>query len=118
MLKRVKQGYVFTGDTLLIRGTGRTDFQNGSAGCLYDSIHKRLLALPDETVVYPAHDYKGWTKSSIKEEKQHNPRLQIMDKDEFIDYMANLNLPDPKYMDVAVPANLSCGKINSTETKR
>ena len=96
---------VFTGDTLLIRGTGRTDFQGGSAGDEYDSIIKKLLTLPDDTLVYPGHDYKGDTVSTIGEEKQHNPRLQVQDKAAFIELMENLNLDSPKMMDVAVPAN-------------
>ncbi len=104
------QGLIFTGDTLFIRGTGRTDFQNGDAGQLYDSLHEKLLLLPNDTIVCPGHDYKGWTVSTIGEEKKHNPRLQIKDRNEFIEFMANLNLPDPKYMDVAVPTNQSCGK--------
>ncbi|RMF14992.1 MAG: MBL fold metallo-hydrolase [Candidatus Dadabacteria bacterium] len=101
---------VFTGDTLLIRGTGRTDFQNGDPAQSYDSIFNKLLRLPDETLVYPAHDYKGWTVSTIGEERRHNPRLQVRSVEEYVEIMNNLNLPDPKYMDVAVPANLACGK--------
>ncbi len=104
------QGYLFSGDTLLIRGCGRTDFQNGDPARLYDSLHNRLLALPDDTMVYPAHDYKGWTMSTIGEEKKNNPRLQLESKDRFVEFMNNLNLPDPKFMDVAVPANKTCGK--------
>ena len=100
---------VFTGDTLLIRGTGRTDFQNGSAGDQYDSIFKKLLTLPEETLVYPAHDYKGDTVSTIGEEKAFNPRLQVSSKTEYLEIMANLKLPNPKMMDVAVPANLHVG---------
>src|SRR6202035_2411415 len=100
---------VFTGDTLLIRGTGRTDFQNGSARAQYDSIFNRLLKLPDETLVFPAHDYKGDTVSTIGEEKRYNPRLQVRSVDEYIELMANLKLPNPKMMDVAVPANLHVG---------
>jgi len=102
--------YAFTGDTLLIRGTGRTDFQNGDARQLYESLHQKLLRLDDDTVVYPGHDYKGWTQSTIGEERQNNPRLNISSKEEFAEFMANLNLPNPKFMDVAVPANRSCGK--------
>lgn len=101
---------VFTGDALLIRGTGRTDFQNGDPAQSYDSIFNKLLKLPDETYVYPAHDYKGWTVSTIGEERRFNPRLQVGSVDEYVEIMNNLNLPDPKYMDVAVPANLACGK--------
>jgi sulfur dioxygenase len=100
---------VFTGDTLLIRGTGRTDFQNGSARAQYDSIFNRLLKLPDETLVFPAHDYKGDTVSTIGEEKRYNPRLQVRSVDEYIELMNNLKLPNPKMMDVAVPANMRVG---------
>ncbi|KRR20728.1 hydrolase glyoxylase [Bradyrhizobium lablabi] len=100
---------VFTGDTLLIRGTGRTDFQNGSSRAQYESIFNRLLKLPEETLVYPAHDYKGDTVSTIGEEKRHNPRLQVRNVDEYIELMANLKLPNPKMMDVAVPANMHVG---------
>ena len=100
---------VFTGDTLLIRGTGRTDFQNGSARAQYDSIFGRLLKLPDETMVFPAHDYKGDTVSTIGEEKRFNPRLQVRSVDEYVELMGNLNLPNPKMMDVVVPANMHVG---------
>jgi glyoxylase-like metal-dependent hydrolase (beta-lactamase superfamily II)/rhodanese-related sulfurtransferase len=100
---------VFTGDTLLIRGTGRTDFQNGDSRSQYDSIFNRLLRLPEETLVYPAHDYKGDTVSTIGEEKRHNPRLQVRSVDEYVELMANLKLPNPKMMDVAVPANMHVG---------
>src|SRR5919108_4334385 len=100
---------VFTGDTLLIRGTGRTDFQNGSARAQYDSLFNKLLKLPEETLVYPAHDYKGDTVSTIGEEKRYNPRLQVRSIDEYIELMANLKLPNPKMMDVAVPANMRVG---------
>lgn len=100
---------VFTGDTLLIRGTGRTDFQNGNASAQYDSLFNKLLKLPEETIVYPAHDYKGWTSSTIGEEKRFNPRLQVMSEEEYMEIMDNLNLDHPRYMDVAVPANLKCG---------
>jgi len=100
---------VFTGDTLLIRGTGRTDFQNGDARAQYDSIFNRLLKLPDETLVYPAHDYKGETVSTIGEEKVFNPRLQVKSVDDYVALMNNLNLPNPKMMDVAVPANMKVG---------
>lgn len=101
---------VFTGDTLLIRGTGRTDFQNGNARAQYDSLFNKLLKLPEDTLVYPGHDYKGWTVSTIGEEKRYNPRLQVRSVDEYVNIMNNLNLPNPKYMDVAVPANLACGQ--------
>lgn len=100
---------VFTGDTLLIRGTGRTDFQNGDARQQYESIFNRLLKLPDETLVFPAHDYKGDTVSTIGEERAHNPRLQVRSIEEYAALMAGLNLPNPKMMDVAVPANLRQG---------
>jgi sulfur dioxygenase len=100
---------VFTGDTLLIRGTGRTDFQNGSARAQYDSIFNRLLKLPDETMVFPAHDYKGDTVSTIGEEKRYNPRLQVRSADEYVELMSSLKLPNPKMMDVAVPANMHVG---------
>ena len=100
---------VFTGDTLLIRGTGRTDFQNGNARDSYNSIFNKLLKLPDETLVYPAHDYKGEMVSTIIEEKKFNPRLQVSSPDEYIEIMNNLNLPNPSMMDVAVPSNLKLG---------
>ena len=100
---------VFTGDTLLIRGTGRTDFQNGDARAQYQSIFGRLLRLPDETLVYPAHDYKGDTVSTIGEERRCNPRLQVKSVDEYVELMHNLKLPNPKMMDVAVPANMKVG---------
>ena len=100
---------VFTGDTLLIRGTGRTDFQNGNARAQYESIFGRLLRLPEETLVYPAHDYKGDTVSTIGEERRCNPRLQVRSVDEYVELMHNLKLPNPKMMDVAVPANMKVG---------
>src|SRR6266481_3787741 len=91
---------VFTGDTLLIRGTGRTDFQNGNACLQFDSIFRKLLRLPDETLVYPAHDYKGDTVSTIGEEKAFNPRLQVKSVDEYVELMGKLDLPNPRMMDV------------------
>lgn len=100
---------VFTGDTLLIRGTGRTDFQNGDAGQQYDSLFNGLLRLPESTLVYPAHDYKGDMVSTIGEERANNPRLQVASRDEYIDLMANLKLANPKMMDVAVPENIRMG---------
>ena len=100
---------VFTGATLLIRGTGRTDFQNGAPRMQYESLFGKLLRLPDETLVYPAHDYKGETVSTIGEEKRFNPRLQVNSIDEYVTLMNNLNLPNPKMMDVAVPANMLVG---------
>ena len=100
---------VFTGDALLIKGTGRTDFQNGNPKDSYHSLFGKLLKLPDETLVYPAHDYKGETVSTIIEEKKFNPRLQVSSIDEYVEIMNNLNLPDPKMMDIAVPSNLNLG---------
>ncbi len=100
---------VLTGDTLLIRGTGRTDFQNGDSRAQYESIFNRLLRLPEETLVYPAHDYKGETVSTIGEEKACNPRLQVRSAEEYAELMANLKLSNPKMMDVAVPANMRQG---------
>ncbi len=100
---------VFTGDTLLIRGTGRTDFQHGSSDQSYDSIFDKLLMLPDETLVYPAHDYKGETVSTVAEERAFNPRLQVSSKAEYAAIMDNLGLANPKMMDVAVPANVAIG---------
>jgi sulfur dioxygenase len=100
---------VFTGDTLLIRGTGRTDFQNGDAAAQYDSLFGKLLKLPEETLVYPAHDYNGLTVSSIGEERRSNPRLQVKDKQAYVDLMNGLVLDNPRLMDVAVPANRACG---------
>ena len=99
---------VFTGDTLLIRGTGRTDFQNGDSRAQWESL-QRLLRLPEETLVLPAHDYKGDTVSTIGEEKRYNPRLQVGNADDYAALMAGLNLPNPKMMDVAVPANIRQG---------
>jgi len=101
---------IFTGDTLLIRGTGRTDFQNGSSFDAYKSLFEKVLKLPEDTMVYPGHDYKGDTVSTIGEERAYNPRLQVSSADEYAELMASLSLADPKMMDVAVPANLSIGK--------
>ena len=109
---------VFTGDTLLIRGTGRTDFQNGDPRAQYDSLFGRLLKLPDETLVYPAHDYKGDTVSTIGEERTFNPRLQVKSVDEYVSLMNSLNLPNPKMMDVAVPANMRIGLARDIVTGR
>lgn len=109
ILEETGQTYLFSGDTLLIRGTGRTDFQNGDAIEQYHSLFNVLLTLPDNTLVYPGHDYKGWMVSSIIEEKTHNPRLQVSSAIEYKELMDNLNLPNPKLMDVAVPANRACG---------
>lgn len=111
LLAGEREPWLFSGDTLLIRGTGRTDFQNGSASQQYYSLFAKLLTLPDNTRIYPAHDYKGWTSSTIGEEKAHNPRLQVHSEAEYVALMNNLKLPSPKWMDVAVPANLACGKV-------
>jgi glyoxylase-like metal-dependent hydrolase (beta-lactamase superfamily II) len=97
---------IFTGDTLLINGTGRTDFQNGSAHDAYNSLFNRVLKLPEETIVYPAHDYNQKLSSTIGDEKKNNPRLQVNNADEYAEIMNNLNLANPKMMDISVPANL------------
>ena len=101
--------YLFSGDTLLINGTGRTDFQNGSAKDSYNSIFNKLLKLPDETLVYPAHDYKGEKVSTIGKERKQNPRLQVSSVDEYIDIMNNLNLKKPAKIDLNVSKNLNLG---------
>ncbi len=101
---------LFSGDTLLIRGSGRTDFQQGDPYTQYDSLLNKLLTLPDNTLVYPGHDYKGWTVSTIAEEREYNPRLQVDGPEAYAEIMNNLDLPDPKLMDVAIPANLACGQ--------
>ena len=103
---------VFTGDTLLINGTGRTDFQNGSSFDAYDSIFNKLLKLPEKTFVYPAHDYNGKKFSTIENEKNNNPRLQVNSKEEYAEIMNNLNLANPKMMDIAVPANVKGLTLN------
>jgi glyoxylase-like metal-dependent hydrolase (beta-lactamase superfamily II)/rhodanese-related sulfurtransferase len=104
-------GAAFTGDALLIRGCGRTDFQQGSADTLYRSVHEQIFTLPDACLLYPGHDYRGLTVTSVGEEKLYNPRLggQIM-REDFVGYMTHLGLPHPKQMDIAVPANLRCGR--------
>ncbi len=104
------EDHVFTGDSLFIRGCGRTDFQQGDAGRLYDSITQRLFTLPESTWVHPGHDYHGLTVTTIGEEKRFNPRLTLS-RDAFIEYMASLDLPDPKLIMEAVPANQSCGRL-------
>ena len=109
---------VFTGDTLLIRGTGRTDFQNGDARAQYESLFGKLLRLPDETLVFPAHDYKGDTVSTIGEERRYNPRLQVKSADDYVALMASLNLPNPKMMDVAVPSNMKVGLAQQEIARR
>ena len=106
---------VFTGDTLFIRGTGRTDFQNGDAATQYDSIFNKLLRLPNETLVYPGHDYKGEMVSTIIEERRHNPRLQVANLAEYVEIMNSLNLANPKMMDVAVPADKNIGAAQGEE---
>tara|TARA_Y100001958_G_scaffold158735_1_gene157545 strand:+ start:1860 stop:2555 length:696 start_codon:yes stop_codon:yes gene_type:complete len=97
---------VFTGDTLLINGTGRTDFQNGNPYDAYDSLFNKLLKLPEKTLVFPAHDYNGRKFSSIENEKKNNPRLQVSSPDQYAEIMNSLNLANPKMMDIAVPANV------------
>jgi len=102
---------IFSGDTLLINGTGRTDFQNGSSKDSYESIFNRLLKLPEKTLLYPAHDYKGEKVSTIGREKKFNPRLQVKNMNEYLDIMNNLKLPKPKLIDVAVKRNLKLGAL-------
>ena len=103
--------YLFSGDTLLINGTGRTDFQNGSSKDAYDSIFHKLLRLPNETLLYPGHDYNGIKVSTIGKEKKFNPRLQVNDVDEYIEIMNNLNLKKPDQIDFNVASNLKLGSI-------
>ena len=103
--------YLFSGDTLLINGTGRTDFQNGNAKDAYNSIFNKLLKLPDETLLYPAHDYKGETVSTIGKEKKFNPRLQVRNVEEYIEIMKNLNLKKPAEIDFNVASNLKLGAL-------
>ena len=105
------ESMVFTGDCLLIRGCGRTDFQQGDSQATYSSVHSRIFTLPDTCLVYPGHDYRGLTVSSVGEEKRFNPRLGgALSERDFAGFMKNLNLPHPKKLDVAVPANLKCGR--------
>ena len=106
---------VFTGDTLLINGTGRTDFQNGNARQQYDSIFNKLLKLPENTMVFPAHDYNGKKHSTIGSERKNNPRLQVNSVDQYVEIMNNLKLANPKMMDVAVPANLKGLTLNQVK---
>ena len=101
--------YIFSGDTLLINGTGRTDFQNGSSKDAYNSIFNRLLKLPEETILYPGHDYNGKESSTIGNEKKFNPRLQVRNVDEYVELMSNLNLAKPKLIDVNVSRNIKLG---------
>uniref|UniRef100_A0A224YEY4 Persulfide dioxygenase ETHE1, mitochondrial n=1 Tax=Rhipicephalus zambeziensis TaxID=60191 RepID=A0A224YEY4_9ACAR len=110
-----EQKKAFTGDALLIRGCGRTDFQEGNPERLYDSVHSQILSLPLDYNLYPAHDYKGQTTTTVGEELKHNPRL-TKSKEEFVDIMNNLNLSYPKMIDKAVPANMVCGLHEFAET--
>jgi glyoxylase-like metal-dependent hydrolase (beta-lactamase superfamily II) len=107
----VAEDRVFTGDTLLIRGTGRTDFQNGDPAAQYDSLFGKLLKLPEDMLVYPAHDYSGMTRSTIGEEKMYNPRLQVPSRAAYIAQMQALELQPPAKIDIAVPANRACGNL-------
>lgn len=107
----VNQQRVLTGDALFIRGCGRTDFQSGDAGTLFDSVTQKLFTLPDETLVYPGHDYRGHTVSTIGEEKHWNPRFAGRNRQNFIEFMNNLDLPKPQKMMEAVPANEHCGNL-------
>ena len=101
--------YLFSGDTLLINGTGRTDFQNGSSKDAYNSIFNRLLKLPEDTILYPGHDYNGKEFSTIGNEKKFNPRLQVKNVDEYVEVMSNLNLARPKLIDINVSRNIKLG---------
>lgn len=112
MAYMVNGNLILTGDALLIRGCGRTDFQGGDAGTLYDTITQRLFTLPDTTLVYPGHDYRGFTASTIGEEKQWNLRIVGRDRDSFVQFMSHLDLPDPKKMMEAIPANEECGRVS------
>ena len=105
------EGYIFTGDTLFIGGTGRTDFQGGSSSDTYESVRKKIFSFPDDTIVYPGHNYNGFTCSTIKEEKASNPNVGLhVSKEEFIESESKKKRPYPKRFDVAVPANMNCGK--------
>ena len=103
------KNYLFSGDTLLINGTGRTDFQNGSSKDAYNSIFNRLLKLPEDTILYPGHDYNGKESSTIGNEKKFNPRLQVKNVDEYVELMSNLNLAKPKLIDINVSRNIKLG---------
>jgi len=105
------QGMAFTGDALLIRGCGRTDFQEGDADTLYSSVYSQIFSLPDNFRLFPAHDYNGFMDTTVEEEKKYNPRLS-KSREEFVEIMKNLNLPYPKKIDVALPANKVCGLYN------
>jgi sulfur dioxygenase len=117
VLHREDETLAFTGDALFIRGCGRTDFQQGSSPDLYHSVHSQIFSLAPNTVIYPGHDYRGHSSSTVAEEKVHNPRLNVgIGKDEFIEIMENLNLANPRLIDVAVPANQTCGVVQATPT--
>lgn len=103
--------HLLTGDALLIRGCGRTDFQSGDAGTLFDSVTQQVFTLPEATLIYPAHDYRGQTVSSVEEEKRWNPRFVGRSRDEFMAFMGKLDLPNPQKMMEALPANERCGQI-------
>src|SRR5437762_416983 len=106
----------FTGDALFIRGCGRTDFQGGEARTLYRSVREQIFALPDHCLIYPGHDYRGLTATSVGEEKLYNPRLaESIGEQDFVGYMTHLGLPHPKQIEVAVPANLKCGKAQKAD---
>ena len=105
---------LFSGDTLLIRGTGRTDFQNGSSEDLFNSIHSKILVLDETTTLLPGHDYKGWTQSTLKEERLWNPRLQVSSWQELDQLLKELKLLNPKLMDTAIPANKQCGRVDKS----
>lgn len=111
MIENKEKTIVFTGDTLLIGSTGRTDFQNGDPKAQYHSLTEKLLVLPDDTIVYPGHDYNGQVSSTIGAEKAHNPRLQVSNVQDYVALMNGLNLPNPKNIDVAVPSNMRCGQL-------
>jgi glyoxylase-like metal-dependent hydrolase (beta-lactamase superfamily II) len=112
LVERGEAGRIFTGDALLIEGCGRTDFQNGDAAMLYRSVHEKIFGLPDDTLVYPAHDYNQRHVSSVAQERERNPRLGSGKSiEEFVQIMAGLKLPRPKKMDIAVPANRACGDV-------
>ena len=119
LIEQSGEAHVFTGDALLIEGCGRTDFQNGDAAALYRSVHEKIFALPDETLVYPAHDYNQRRVSSVAQERARNPRLGAgKSVEEFVTIMAGLNLPKPKKIDVAVPANRRCGEMSGQAGRR
>ncbi|MBT9317842.1 MBL fold metallo-hydrolase [Leptothoe spongobia] len=107
----INNTHLLTGDALLIRGCGRTDFQSGDAGALFDSVTQRIFTLPDSTLIYPGHDYRGQTVSTVEEEKRWNPRFVGRSRDEFKQFMNNLNLSTPKRMMEALPANEKCGDL-------